>query len=76
MTFTIPEHERERNILQKRLKLLTLFDQLLHAGISLEDLGDLENRGTFRDFGNVLNSCDLCDSIKSIYRPEQNAPPE
>ncbi len=74
MPFTIPEHERERNVLQKRLKLLTLFDQLVHAGISLEYLEDLEQRGMFADFDNVLNPCDVCDSVKSIYRPEQYAP--
>jgi hypothetical protein len=74
MPLTIPSHERERQVLEKRLKLLWLFDNLLKAGIQLKDLDELEADGTFKDFVDVLNPCDVCESIRAIYKPELYGP--
>jgi hypothetical protein len=74
MPFRIPDHEQERKVLEKRLKLLRLFDHLVQAGITYDEAQELESEGKFDDFADVLNPCDVCDGIRAIYKPEHYAP--
>lgn len=69
MPFVIPEHDAERKILEKRLMLLKLFDDLIHAGFELEHLDDPKVQSTFADFSDVLNPCDVYDTARTIYPP-------
>lgn len=67
MPFVIPEHDAERKILQKRLMLLKLFDDLIHAGFELEHLDDPVVQERFADFTDVLNPCDVEQELRRIY---------
>ncbi len=70
MPFVIPEHDAERKILEKRLRLLKLFDDHIRAGFELEHLGDPIVQKRFADFSDVLNPVNVEQGLKRIY-PER-----
>ena len=65
-------HDQEKYLLQRRLLLLSLFDDLAqHDDRSLEEQhADPDFQNMKRQFSTVLTPETLCDSIKKVYPPE------
>ena len=66
-------HDQEKYLLQRRLLLLSLFDDLAqNDDRSLEEQhSDPGFQNMKRQFSSVLTPETLCDSIKKIYPPDQ-----
>ena len=66
-------HDKEKYLLQRRLLLLSLFDDLAqNDDRSLEEQNDDPSfQNMKRQFSSVLTPETLCDSIKKIYPPDQ-----
>jgi len=66
-------HDQEKYLLQRRLLLLSLFDDLAqNDDRSLEEQhADRDFQNMKRQFSSVLTPETLCDSIKKIYPPDQ-----
>jgi hypothetical protein len=69
----IYDNERERRVLERRLELLEILDNIvrrdIHRGEST-DVDGPEVRHLTKEFKEVLNPCDVCERIKEIYKPE------
>ena len=66
-------HDKEKYLLQRRLLLLSLFDDLAqHDDRSLEEQhADPDFQNMKRQFSTVLTPETLCSSIKKVYPPDQ-----
>ena len=66
-------HDKEKYLLQRRLLLLSLFDDLAqNDDRSLEEQhSDPNFQNMKRQFSSVLTPETLCDSIKKVYPPDQ-----
>jgi len=66
-------HDQEKYLLQRRLLLLSLFDDLAqNDDRSLEEQhSDPAFQNMKRQFSSVLTPETLCSSIKKIYPPDQ-----
>ena len=66
-------HDQEKYLLQRRLLLLSLFDDLAqHDDRSLEEQhADPDFQNMKKQFSSVLTPETLCASIKKIYPPDQ-----
>ncbi len=73
LPFIIEVHDRERFILERRLLLLSILDDLVRDGRQLADLeADAGFQHLQSEFNDVLNPSNICESIKAIYegRPD------
>jgi hypothetical protein len=69
----IYNHEKERRVLERRLELLDILDDIVRRGIHRGETTDVEGpevQHIKMEFKEVLNPCDVCDRIKEIYNPE------
>lgn len=67
----IEMHSREAYVLQRRLELLTILNDLLledlRSGGPPRDLDDPEIEHISSQFSDVLTPADVCSSIRKIY---------
>lgn len=69
----IYDYEKERRILERRLELLDILNDVIRRDIAQgvpTDLESAELKHISKEFEGVLNPCDVCDRIKDIYKPE------
>jgi hypothetical protein len=66
-------HDKEKYLLQRRLLLLSLFDDLAqNDDRCLEEQNDDPNfQNMKKQFSSVLTPETLCDSIRNVYPPDQ-----
>jgi hypothetical protein len=73
----IYDNERERRVLERRLELLDILDDIIRRDIALgvsTDIESAEVKHITKQFREVLNPCDMCDRIREIYKPEHFGP--
>ncbi len=67
----IYDHERERRILERRLELLDIMDNIVRRDIVLgvkTDPNSPEVKHISKEFAEVINPHDVCEGIKKIYK--------
>jgi hypothetical protein len=67
----IPEHDRETHLLERRIELLEILDNILKRDIALGQPTDPESdevKFIERQFPDVLNPHDLVKSLRDAYK--------
>lgn len=62
------KHHLESVILKRRLELLTLCDELIMRGVTIEDYETREIQHIFSQFSDVRDIEDLIASLEKVYR--------